>query len=300
MMKLGSRTRRSPWLAALLLVPLLAGVTIERAGAADLKLRIGVQKYGTLVILQQRGSLEKRLQAQGISVQWTEFPAGPQLLEALNVGSVDFGTTGEAPPVFAQAAGADLVYVGYEPPSPAAEALLVPKESPLHTVAELKGRRVVLNKGSNVHYLLVQALAANGLKLSEITPVYLPPADARAAFERGAVDAWAIWDPFLVSAERATQARTLTDGTGIVSNHQFYLSTRAIVQAAPGLVREVLDEVRETDSWTRSNPRQAAEILSKETGIDADALEIAIGRMAFGVKPLDDRVVAEQQKIADT
>jgi ABC-type nitrate/sulfonate/bicarbonate transport systems, periplasmic components len=118
-------------------------------------LRIGYQKYGTLVLLKAKGTLEKRLAEQGVQVQWTEFPGGPQLLEGLNVGSIDFGVTGETPPVFAQAAGADLLYVAYEPPAPHSEAILVPKGSPIQSVKELKGKKVALNKGSNVHYLLV-------------------------------------------------------------------------------------------------------------------------------------------------
>src|SRR5690606_24515199 len=121
-------------------------------------LRIGYQKYGTLVLLKAKGTLEKRLAEQGVEVKWTEFPGGPQLLEGLNVGSVDFGVTGETPPVFAQAAGADLLYVAHEPPEPTGEAILVPKDSSIKSVAELKGKKVALNKGSNVHYLLVRAL----------------------------------------------------------------------------------------------------------------------------------------------
>ena len=184
---------------------LLLGAPRARAGAADKVLRIGVQKYGTLVLLRERGSLEQRLAPLGWQVSWTEFPAGPQLLEGLNVGAIDLGTTGEAPPIFAQAAGADLVYVGYEPPAPRGEAILVPKDSPIATPLDLKGRKVALNKGSNVHYLLVRVLDRAGLAYGDIEPVYLPPADARAAFERGAVDAWAIWDPFLAAAQAAIQ-----------------------------------------------------------------------------------------------
>jgi sulfonate transport system substrate-binding protein len=176
---------------------LAAGLWSPAAQAQDKTLRIGFQKYGTLVILKERGALEKRLKSQGYTVTWTEFPGGPQLLEALNVGAIDFGSTGEAPPIFAQAAGAPLLYVGHEPPAPKGEALIVPKDSKITTVADLKGKRVALNKGSNVHYLLVRALEANGLSLSDIESVFLPPADARAAFESGKVDAWVIWDPFL-------------------------------------------------------------------------------------------------------
>ena len=140
---------------------------IVQAQAAE-TLRIGYQKYGTLVLLKAKGTLEKRLADQGVQVQWTEFPGGPQLLEGLNVGSIDFGVTGETPPVFAQAAGADLLYVAYEPPAPTSEAILVPKDSPIKSVAELKGKKVVLNKGSNVHYLLVRALEDAGLNYTDV------------------------------------------------------------------------------------------------------------------------------------
>ena len=143
---------------------------IVQAQAAE-TLRIGYQKYGTLVLLKAKGSLEKRLAAQGVQVQWTEFPGGPQLLEGLNVGAIDFGVTGETPPVFAQAAGADLLYVAYEPPAPTSEAILVPKDSTIKSVAELKGKKIVLNKGSNVHYLLVRALEDAGLKYTDVQTI---------------------------------------------------------------------------------------------------------------------------------
>ena len=173
---------------------------IVQAQAAE-TLRIGYQKYGTLVLLKAKGTLEKRLAAQGVQVQWTEFPGGPQLLEGLNLGAVDVGFVGEAPPIFAQAAGAKFAYIGYDPAAPEAEAILVPRNSVIKSVAELKGKKIALNKGSNVHYLLVRLLEKNGLKPSDVQPVYLPPADARAAFESGHVDAWVIWDPFAAAAE---------------------------------------------------------------------------------------------------
>ncbi|PTT82082.1 sulfonate ABC transporter substrate-binding protein, partial [Pelomonas sp. HMWF004] len=175
-------------------VPLLAAVSLH-AAAQTTTLRIGFQKSASLLTLQKStGSLEKRLAPLGVSVKWVEFPAGPQLLEGLNVGAVDVGFVGEAPPIFAQAAGAKFVYIGFDPAAPEAEAIVVPKDSAIKSVAELKGKKVALNKGSNVHYLLVKALEQAGLKYTDIQPVFLPPADARAAFERGAVDAWVIWD----------------------------------------------------------------------------------------------------------
>jgi sulfonate transport system substrate-binding protein len=273
---------------------------VSEALAQDKTLRIGYQKYGTLVILKERGALDKRLKAEGYTVTWTVFPGGPQLLEALNVGAIDFGTTGEAPPIFAQAAGAPLLYVGHEPPAPKGEAIIVPKDSTIASIADLKGKRVALNKGSNVHYLLVRALEANGLGLSEIESVFLPPADARAAFENGKVDAWAIWDPFLAAAQAATGARTLVDGTGLVDNYQFYLAARDFAARRPDAVKAVLEELNAVDGWASTNTADAAKTLAPGVGIPAPILKASLDRLAYGVQPITPDIVEAQQKIADT
>lgn len=263
-------------------------------------LRIGYQKYGTLVLLKAKGTLEKRLAEQGVEVKWTEFPGGPQLLEGLNVGSVDFGVTGETPPVFAQAAGADLLYVAHEPPAPSGEAILVPKGSPIKSVAELKGKKVVLNKGSNVHYLLVRALEDAGLKYSDITPVYLPPADARAAFERGSVDAWVIWDPFQSAAEKQLQARSLRDGTGLVDNHQFYLATRTYAEQHPQVIGTLVEEIRGVGEWVKGNLDEATSQVAPLIGLSPEITRQAVERQGYGAQFITPEVVEAQQKIADT
>ena len=265
----------------------------------EVQVRIGYQKDGTLTLLKGRSTLEKRLAEQGVGVKWTEFPAGPVLLEGLNVGSIDFGTVGEAPPIFAQAAGANLVYVGNEPASPASEAIVVPKGSSLRTLADLKGKKVALNKGSNVHYLLLKALEKAGVAYADIQPVFLPPADARAAFERGSVDAWAIWDPFLAAAEKQLGARVLADGKGLVANYQFYLASRTYAEKNPEILRIVLDEVAKVDDWGRSNPDEVATILAAQTGLGKDVVALAASRYAYGVKPVSVDVIASQQRVAD-
>ncbi|TWH64240.1 sulfonate transport system substrate-binding protein [Azomonas agilis] len=283
--------------AALMALGLSLGV-LSHAQAESL--RIGYQKYGTLVLLKAKGTLEKRLAAQGVTVQWTEFPGGPQLLEGLNVGSVDFGVTGETPPVFAQAAGADLVYVAYEPPAPTSEAILVPKDSALKSVAELKGKKVALNKGSNVHYLLVRALEDAGLKYSDIQPVYLPPADGRAAFESGNVDAWVIWDPFFAAAEKQLKARVLRDGQKLVDNHQFYLATRAYAHKNPEVIKTLIEEVRGVGEDSVKNPEAVTEQVAPLLGLPKDITELAVKRQGYGAQFLTPAVVSAQQKIADT
>ena len=276
-----------------------AAALAQAKGEVQVQVRIGYQKYGTLTLLKGRGTLEKRLAEQGVGVKWTEFPAGPVLLEGLNVGSIDFGTVGEAPPIFAQAAGANLVYVGNEPASPASEAIVVPKGSGLRTLADLKGKKIALNKGSNVHYLLLKALEKAGVAYADIQPVFLPPADARAAFERGSVDAWAIWDPFLAAAEKQLGARVLADGKGLVANYQFYLASRTYAEKNPEILRIVLDEVAKVDDWGRNNPDEVATILSAQTGLSKEVVALAASRYAYGVKPVSVDVIASQQRVAD-
>jgi sulfonate transport system substrate-binding protein len=292
------------WFKRLIAVAVLSMSTVlAGVGASygqDKVVRIGFQKYGKLVLLKSKGTLEDKLKAAGYRVVWTEFPSGPPLLEALNVGAIDFGNTGEAPPIFAQAAGAPIQYVAYEPPAPKGEAILVPKDSKLNSVADLRGKKIALNKGSNVHYLLVKALEQAGVKYSEIEPVFLAPADARAAFERGAVDAWVIWDPFQAAAEAATGARTLADGTGIVSNYQFYFASKKFLESDPKIVDLVLAQLNEVDDWAKGDIHAVAEQLAPAIGLPVAVVEVALRRQAYGIKPITDGVVADQQQVADT
>ena len=292
------------WLERLVATAVLSmSIALAGVGASygqDKVVRIGFQKYGKLVLLKSKGTLEDKLKAAGYKVVWTEFPSGPPLLEALNVGAIDFGNTGEAPPIFAQVAGAPIQYVAYEPPAPKGEAILVPKDSKLTSVADLRGKKVALNKGSNVHYLLVKALEKAGVKYSEVEPVFLAPADARAAFERGAVDAWVIWDPFQAAAEAATGARTLADGTGVVSNYQFYFSSKKFVERDSGIVDLVLAELREVDDWAKGDIHAVANQLAPAIGLPVDVVEVALKRQSYGIKPITDSVIADQQQVADT
>ena len=276
----------------------LPATSWAQASGAPRVLRVGHQK-GWLSILKGRGTLEKRLAPLGVKVTWTEFNAGPVQLEALNVGSIDFGDVGEAPPIFAQAAGAPLVYAGATVPRPALEAVIVPKDSPIRSVADLKGKRVAYNKGSNVQYFLVKLLEKNGLKYGDVQSVFLAPADARAAFERGAVDAWIIWDPFLAAAQKTLDARLLADATGVVNNRAYYFTSRDFATRNTDVLRIAIEEVNAIDTWASKNKEAAAE-LSAVLGLDKSITELYLNRARFGTAPVTREILAEQQSIADT
>jgi len=276
-----------------------SGTARAQAGGTLPQIRIGFQKGSlNLALLKSLGLLEKRLPASRIT--WVEFPAGPQLLEALAVGSVDFGATGDSPPVFAQAANKDLFYVGAEPPKPDSSAILVKPEAALKSLADLKGKRIALQKGSSAHFLLVQAVKKAGLQWADIQPVYLPPADARAAFERGAVDAWVIWDPYYAAAEIDGQVRVLATSRGLTGNNTFYLASRTLAGSEPTL-RALFGALTETDAYVQANRKDTAQRYAGFAGLGlATVHRFLERRQPSPVGPLTPALVAEQQKVADS
>jgi sulfonate transport system substrate-binding protein len=273
-----------------------------RAEDAPKTVRIGFQKSSTLItILKAQGKLEPALAKLGVTVQWSEFMAGPPLLEALNVGAIDVSAdVADTVPLFAQAAGAKIVYLAQEAPSPTAQAILVPGKSDLKRVADLKGKKVALTKGTGGHYLLLASLARSGVAFKDITPVYLSPADGRAAFERGSVDAWVTWDPFLSAGEIQAGARVLADGLGGVASYQrYYLAAAPFASARPDVLTVIFDHLRETGRWVKKNPQAAAELLKPIWGLDTKIIEQANGRRSYDVRPVTKDNLLEQQMIAD-
>jgi sulfonate transport system substrate-binding protein len=263
-------------------------------------IRIGFQKGGgLLVMLKRQGAVEKAFAPQGTTVKWIEFPTGPQMLEALNAGSIDFGTTGAPPPIFAQAAGIDVVYVGAEPPPLASEAIIVKPDSPIRSVAQLKGKRIAFAKGSGSHLLLVSALDRAGLSIRDVQPVFLGPSEARAAFDGGSVDAWVVWDPYLAAAQKAYQARVVADYTGLLQANGFYLASRGFVQRAPQAVSTLLEEIAKAGRWANTHQADMVAMMAPQVGVPPDVIQTWLGRQTAGVVPVDARILANQQKVAD-
>ncbi|MEI9997433.1 MAG: aliphatic sulfonate ABC transporter substrate-binding protein [Rhizomicrobium sp.] len=277
----------------------LAGCSQDQ-GKPNGVVRIGYQKDGALVVAKTQKRLEARLGPLGVNkIEWAEFPSGPPLLEALNAGGIDFGATGDTPPIFAQAAGSDLVYVAAVPTTGHSSAILLPKGSPVASVAALKGKKIAFTRGSSAHYFAVRALQSAGLTLDDVSPAYLAPSDARAAFVRGSIDAWFIWDPYYAEAVRDADAIVLADAEPFVRSASFFLAGRTFTAAQGPVVRGILDELREVSGWIASNREAASELLSHVSGLELPILRVAIGRAEFGVVPVSPDIAARQQQVAD-
>jgi sulfonate transport system substrate-binding protein len=290
------------------IVGILAAVTIAAVTSAVAQtpssdtIRIGYQKSSTLTaILKTNGVLEKALAPLGVRVSWHEFTSGLPLLEAINTNNIDFGAdVADTVPLFAQAAGAKLAYIAEEAASPSAQAILVGAESPIKTVADLKGKKVAVTKGAGSHFLLLAALAKSGLNFKDISPAYLTPADGRAAFIGGNVDAWVAWDPFLTSAQRQSNARVLSDGSnGLASYKRYYLSSAAYADRRGDVLNIIFGKLDETGKWVKAHPKDAATLLAGLWGIDAATVEEANSHRSYKVGVITTPSLSEQQRIAD-
>jgi sulfonate transport system substrate-binding protein len=286
---------------AIIAAAAVASATVAKAQISD-TIRIGYQKSSTLMaILKANGELEKTLMPLGIRVSWHEFTSGLPLLEAINTGNIDFGAdVADTVPLFAQAAGAQLAYIAEEAASPSAQAILVRPESPIKTIADLKGKKVAVTKGAGSHYLLLAALAKAGLGFNDISPAYLTPADGRAAFTGGNVDAWVAWDPFLTSVQHQSGARILSDGSnGLASYKRFYLSSAAFADRPGNVLDVIFGKLDETGKWVKAHPKDAAGLLAGLWGIDAPTVEEANSHRPYRVGVVTPPGLTEQQRIAD-
>jgi len=282
-------------------IGLFVASSIAPAASAD-EVRLGYQKSSTLTaVLKVNGELEKALAPLGITLSWHEFNSGLPLLEAINVGSIDFGAdVADTVPIFAQAAGAKLAYVAEEAPSPAAQAIVAPQASAIRTIADLKGKKIAVTKGAGSHYLLLAALARSGLNFKEISPAYLTQADGRAAFVSNNVDAWVAWDPFLTSALRQSNGRILADGrNGLASYKRYYLASAAFADKHDDVLNVIFAKLSETGKWVKAHPKEAAALLAGLWGMDKAAVEVANSHRSYQVGPVTAPGLSEQQRIAD-
>lgn len=257
---------------------------------------IGYQKATEIDLLRTRGNLDKRIKEQGGAVEWSLFPSGPPMLEAMNAGKIDFGGVGESPPIFSQAAGGQFYYASFTPLSAGTQDIVVPKDSSIQSAADLKGKKVALQKGSSAHYLLLKVLEENNIAANEVEVVSLSPADARAAFEQGNVDAWSIWDPFLAVVQANGNIRDLKVGR---ERRTFFLSSQQFAKTQPELLKAVLDETKQNGQWVKQNLAKVAAQFSKDINVDVATLEEVYKRRSWDVLPIDEKVQEGQQQVAD-
>ena len=291
--------KRREFLQLSLATAAAAALSRQAQAQADAKeIRIGYPKNGVLVITRQREALENHFKPQGVNVKWVEFSSGPPMMEAMNVGSVDYGAVGDSPPIFAQAAGAAIVYAAAQPIMNGS-GVLVPQHSAITTIADLKGKRIGFTKGSSAHNVVIQTLEKAGLTYEDITPVYLTPPDAGPAFANGGIDAWAIWDPYFAIAETRQNGRILVNSRDVTKTNAFYIANRDFARNRGAILQQIVDVTASTAKWAEAHPDDVAKSLAAVTGVPLDIQTIAARRAGFSVGPVTDDIIATQQGVAD-
>ena len=231
-------------------------------------------------------------------MKWVEFSSGPPMMEAMNVGSIDYGAVGDSPPVFAQAAGAAIVYAAGQPITNG-QGILVPKNSPIRTIADLKGKRSASPRGPARTTSSCRRWRRPGLTYADITPVYLTPPDAGPAFANGSIDAWAIWDPYFAIGETKQNGRILVNAHEITKTNSFYIANRDFARNHGPILQQIIDVTTSTAAWAETHRGEVAKSSSAVTGIPLDIQTIAANRSAFVVGPITDDIIATQQGVAD-
>jgi len=262
------------------------------------EIRIGYQKTGVLVIARQQEVLEKHFAGRQIAVKWIEFTSGPPLMEAMSTGSVDLGAVGDTPPIFAQAANANIVYVAGSPITNG-QGILVTANSGIRALADLKGKRVGVAKGTSAHNVLIAALEKAGLTYQDITPVYLSPPDAGPAFANGSIEAWAIWDPYFAIGEKRQQGRILVNASEVAKTNSFYLANRDFANLHGQETREIIDGLAEAARWAEAHRDSVAASLAAVTGVPLEIQTVAANRASFAIGPITPEIIATQQAVAD-
>ena len=237
-------------------------------------------------------------------LEWSVFPAGPQLVEAVRAEAVDIGQTAETPPIFAQAANTPVKIVAAErlkDPSRSPLAIVVSKDSPIAGVAQLRGRKVGITQGTIVHYFAIKVLQRAGLAYSDITPVNLSPADGVAALRRGDIDAMSLIDPTLAQATAVTGAKVLVTGAGYVPgvNYQLLRTDVLADSTRTGAVVDFLRRSVRARRWANSHPKEWAAAYAKVNNISLDLAAMTTARAQFDYVPIDDGIIAAQQDEAD-
>lgn len=266
---------------------------------------------GTLAPLKvgnQKGTVRSLLTVAGVlrdvpyAIEWSEFPAAQHLLEALTAGAADIGFVGDAPFLIAYASGSPLKVVSVaaltRKQATAGTAVVVRENAPFRTLSDLKGRRIATGKISIGHYVLLRALEREGLTSRDVEIVFLPPADAKAAFVSGQIDGWATWSPFLSAAILHDKARVLVDSAELGLDSQgYHVATPEAIRSKATQLRDFSERLDRAYAWVEGNEAEYAAALSKDTGLPLDVALATISATRSRLVPTDAVAIAHAEDI---
>ncbi|MBY0219828.1 aliphatic sulfonate ABC transporter substrate-binding protein [Paenibacillus illinoisensis] len=273
----------------------------SKAPYEDVTVKIGVQgKGGLFGKAQEQKWFEEAFGEVGAKVEWVEFQSGPPMVEAMASNHLDFAGMGNMPPISAQAAGIDFKIISQVLDGKNNVAIIVPTDSLIQTIADLKGKKVAVTKGSNAYNFLYQVLVKAGLAKSDIQEIQLQPDETQPSFESGKVDAWAVWDPYITLNTLSGKGRVLADGeTEGVLSPSFQLVRSDFANEYPELVTLYLKIFEQARQWEATNQEEAFQRYADERNIPIELVQGMQSRAAMINIPVSDDIIASQQNTAD-
>ncbi|GAC1037875.1 aliphatic sulfonate ABC transporter substrate-binding protein [Pseudomonas sp. No.117] len=264
------------WAASLALL----GSALLAQAAPPKEVRLDYAYYApTSLVLKEQGLLEKRLADQGIAVRWVFSQGSNRSLEYLNSGSTDFASTAGLAALLSRANGAPIETL-YLASRPEWTALVVPKDSPLKSLADLRGKKIAATKGTDPYLFLLRSLREAGLKKGDVEIVHLQHPEGRVALERGQVDAWAGLDPHMAASELQAGSRLLYRNLDF-NSYGVLSTTEAFAKAQPELVKAVLSAYEDARHWTLAHPQETAALLAKASGLPLEVAQRQLERTDF-------------------
>lgn len=283
---------------AFILVLFLLVTGCAQAGGKQKEIKIGYQKGATLLTLKENETFINELEQEGYTVTWSEFNTGSSILEALNAGSIDLANAGDLPALFALAKGSDFQFIASEPDAPGTEGIIVHPDAGIERLEDLKGKRVAFNQASISQYLTIKALDTVDLTVDDIIPVHLDPSDASIAFEKGDVDAWVVWDPYMTVAENSGNT-ILQTAEDIVVYRSFYLSSPTMTKEHPEAVAIYLKYIQDIGNTINQDQTDAAELMEEVTKVPAATWEIALKRKSLQTEYMGEATVHDLEMQAE-
>ncbi|CAN5321267.1 ABC transporter substrate-binding protein [soil metagenome] len=291
----GSSRRIRQIVTMALLLAVLSACGQRRADETETVLHVGSQRGGTKALLQASGVLADA----PYRIEWSEFPAAQTLLEAIGAGAVDVGLAGDAPFQFAYQSGQPIRAIGalaVRPRPAGVLAILVPRTSAIRTLTDFKGKRIATTRGSIGHYLILRALAANGLTPRDVQITFLSPGDSKAAFDSGTIDGWSTWSPY-VPAALATGARIVADGSAYYNGSAFDVANARSAQTKTAALVDFLARETRAYTWAKTHQQDYAKLLARETGLPAQIAFYHVSHQPLVRVPIDGALRAEEQQV---
>ncbi|GHF52978.1 sulfonate transport system substrate-binding protein [Amycolatopsis bartoniae] len=270
---------------------------VSAADLAKVTLKVGDQKGNSQTLLKAAGLLDDL----PYKIEWATFTSGPPLLEAASAGAIDIGGVGNTPPIFSAAADGQISVVSAAKGNVVSDTVLVPADSPLKTVADLRGKTIGVAKGSSAHGQILLTLRRAGMSTKDVKLSFLQPADAYGAFTQHRIDAWAVWDPYTSQAQLEAHARVLADGTGTANGYSFQVAGRAALSDAGknAAIRDYVVRIAKAERWSDAHRDQWAQAWAADTGLAPDVARAATSKGPDLPVELDDTVVASEQELSD-